>query len=96
MTRSISKTLVLIGAVLLASSRLYYVQEMLAALILFAVLFSCMAAALLMLYVLDRAGEAAIALVEYGAKHVLRHALNWKLFSSSAPALKLSEVGRGK
>jgi hypothetical protein len=61
-----------------AAMRLYYVQEMLAALILFAILFGCFAVVLLLLYTLDRAGQAVLEFLELRGKEVLKHARVWR------------------
>jgi hypothetical protein len=61
-----------------AAMRLYYVQEMLAALILFAILFGCVAVVLLLLYTLDRAGQAVLEFFELRGKEVLKHARVWR------------------
>lgn len=44
----------------LAALQLYYVREMLAALVIFAVLFALVALVTLIVYLLDRAGESAL------------------------------------
>jgi hypothetical protein len=69
---------VLIGCVAVAASKMYYLREMFAALILFAVLFSSVLAVLLTLFLLDRAGEATIAWIGMRAKEALHraHGLN--------------------
>ena len=54
---------------------------MLAALVLFAVFFGCIAAVLLLLFILDRVGETILALLELHAKNVLRHARERRVFS---------------
>jgi hypothetical protein len=50
----------------------YYIQEMLAALVLFTVLFVCMAALAGALFILDRVSSAVIALIESGGKQAAR------------------------
>ncbi len=70
-----------IGSAAFAASRLYYLQEMLAALILVAVLFACVAAVLLVLFILDRAGEATLGFLELRAKEALHVARGWRTFS---------------
>lgn len=72
---------ILIGSAAVAATQLYYVQEMLAALILFAVLFSCIAVVLLVLFILDRAGRATLEFLELRAKEVLQHARAWRALS---------------
>ena len=44
----------------------------------FAVLFSCGAAVLLMLYILDRAGQSTMEFLELRAREVLHHARVWR------------------
>lgn len=68
-----------------AASRIYYLQEMLAALILFAVLFSSVAALLLLLFVLDRAGEATLGFLELRAREALQHARDWRTYLEPKP-----------
>jgi hypothetical protein len=51
---------------------------MLAALILFAVLFSGVAAVLLILFVLYRAADALLEVLELSAKHALQQAREWR------------------
>jgi hypothetical protein len=78
--------LVLIGSALFAASQLYYMREMFAALILFSVLFSAVAAVLLILFLLDRAGEAAISFLEMHARELLQHVRDWRTGSYHAPS----------
>lgn len=78
---------ILIGAAAVAATQLYYVQEMLAALVLFAVLFSCIAAVLLILFILDRAGRATLEFLELCAREVLQHAREWRTFSEPRPRI---------
>ena len=66
------------GFTVATALQIYYVQEMLAALILFAVLFSAVAAVLLILYVLFRAADALLEVLESSAKHALQHARAWR------------------
>jgi hypothetical protein len=47
------------------------------------VLFDCIAAALLLLFIFDRAGEAMLGFLELHAKNVLRHARERRAFSES-------------
>ena len=61
----------LAGCAVLVASRVYYIEEMVAALVLFAVLFSCIAAVALLLIVLGRGGEAILGFVEWHAKNLL-------------------------
>jgi len=72
---------ILIAAAVFAATRLYYVQEMMAALVLFAVLFSCIAAVLFLFFVLDRAGLAMLGFLELRAREMLQHARGWRGFS---------------
>ena len=69
---------VLIGSAVFLVTEIYYLQEMLAALILFAVLFSGGAAVLLMLFILDRAGQSTMEFLELRAREVLHHARVWR------------------
>jgi len=69
---------ILIAAAVFAATRLYYVQEMMAALVLFAVLFSCIAAVLFLFFVLDRAGLAMLGFLELRAREMLQHARGWR------------------
>ena len=69
---------VLIGSAVFLVTEVYYLQEMLAALIIFAVLFSCGAAVLLTLYILDRAGQSTMEFLELRAREVLHHARGWR------------------
>ena len=71
---------ILIGCAAFAAARLYYLQEMLAALILFAVLFSGVAALLLLLFILGRTGEALLEFLELRAREALKHASAWRTF----------------
>jgi hypothetical protein len=73
--------IIVIGFTAFAATRLYYLQEMLAALILFAALFSGVAAVLLLLFVLGRTGEAILDDLELLAKKALQHASAWRTFS---------------
>jgi hypothetical protein len=73
--------IIVIGFTAFAATRLYYLQEMLAALILFAVLFSGVAALLLLLFVLGRTGEAILDGLELLAKEARQHASAWRTFS---------------
>jgi len=65
---------IFIGLAVLAAMQFYYVQEMLAALILFTALFGSIVTALFLLFVLDRAGEAVLHLFELHVKNLLQHA----------------------
>jgi hypothetical protein len=66
------------GFAVATALQIYYVQEMLAALILFAVLFSVVAAVLLILFVLYRAADALLEVLELSAKHALQQARAWR------------------
>jgi hypothetical protein len=68
---------ILVGFAGVAAIRFYYVEEMLAFLVLFAVLFSCVSVVLLLLFILDRASHALIEFVELCGKKVLHHARWW-------------------
>lgn len=69
---------ILIGFIAVVSMRFYYVQEMLAALALFAALFSCVAAVLLILFLLDRACETVLGFLKLHRKTVLQHGRDWR------------------
>jgi len=64
----------LAGCAAFLASRVYYIQEMMAALVLFAVFFSCIAAVVLLLIVLDRGGEAILGFFELHAKSMVQQA----------------------
>lgn len=68
-------TLALLGLAAMAAIRFYYAEEMLAALALFTVLFGCLEAALVVLYLVDRAGRAALDFVELRSRVALQHTL---------------------
>jgi hypothetical protein len=72
---------ILIAAAVAMAAQFYYVREMLAALILLAVLFSCIAAAMLVLFLLDQAGGAMLGFLELQCKTVLQYAREWRSFS---------------
>jgi hypothetical protein len=66
------------GLAALAAIQLYYVQEMLAALLIFAVLFAVVSAVALTVYLLDRAGERALDWAEpYATKAAHAVAGQW-------------------
>jgi hypothetical protein len=73
--------LVALTGVLIAATRSYYIQEMLAALVLFTVLFSVVAGALLLLILLDRGGAAVLGFLESRGKAVLQQAWGGKPLS---------------
>jgi hypothetical protein len=64
--------LILIGVAGVAATRFYRVREMLAALLLFAILYGCIEIVLLIVFVLDRAGEALLEFLEVRGKVVLQ------------------------
>jgi hypothetical protein len=68
---------ILIGGTVMVAMRFYYVREMLAALVLFSVLFGCVAAALTLLFILDRASRAATEFIEVRGKEALQHVRAW-------------------
>ena len=78
---------ILVACAVAMAAQIYYVREMLAALILFSVLFSCVAAAVLVLFLLDRAGGAMLGFLELQYKAVVQHAREWK--SSSEPQSRI-------
>lgn len=71
----------LLGGAAFLAIRVYYLQEMVAALVLFAVLFSCIAAVVLLLIVLDYNGEAILASLQLHAKNLLHQAGARRTFS---------------
>ena len=74
---------VVVGSAAIAATRFYYVQEMLAVLILFALLFGCIAAVVLLLFVLDWAAEAMLGFVVLGAQLLVRYAHQRRAVSES-------------
>ena len=62
------------AAAALPAIRLYYVQEMIAALILFSVLFVAVATVVLIIFLLDRASEHAMTWVEAGVARLVHRA----------------------
>ena len=64
----------LVGCAAFLASRVHYIQEMVAALVLFAVFFSCIAAVVFLLIVLDRSGEAILGFFELHAKNFVLQA----------------------
>jgi len=60
-----------------AAMRLYYV----AALILFTILFGCVAVVLFLLFILDRAGQTVLEFLGLRGKEVLQHARVWPAVS---------------
>jgi hypothetical protein len=75
----------LIGVTALVAMRFYYVREMLAAFVLFSVLFGCVAAVLAMLFILDRAARATTGFFELRGKEALQHARAWHRLSEPRP-----------
>ena len=71
----------LLGLAALVAMRSYYVEEMLAALALFTVLFGCAEALLLLLYGLDRVGGAAVEFIELRMRELLQHARGFRNIS---------------
>jgi len=76
---------ILIGVAAMVAMRFYYVREMLAAFVLFSVLFGCVAAALAMLFTVDRAARAATEFLELRWKGALQHARAWHRMSEPRP-----------
>lgn len=76
--RSVSKSKarkwILLGLAALAAIQLYYVQEMIAVLAIFSVLFALAAGAVLTLFLLDRAGQRTLAWAAPRATHVAQTA----------------------
>ena len=60
-------------------------EEILASLVLFAILFGCVAVVLLFLFMLDRASQALIELVEFCARKLLHYATWWRAASDTRP-----------
>ena len=77
----------LIVVAAIVAMRFYYVREMLAALVLFSALFGCVAAALALLFILDRAGRAVAEFLELRAKEALQHARAWRSLSEPRPKM---------
>jgi len=75
----------LIGVTAMVAMRFYYVREMVAAFVLFSVLFGCVAAALALLFILDRATGAATEFLELRWKGALQHARAWHRLSEPRP-----------
>lgn len=76
---------ILIGVTALVATRFYYVREMLAALVLFSVLFGCVATVLAMLFIMDRAARAATEFFELRGREALQHARAWHRLSEPRP-----------
>jgi hypothetical protein len=74
----IIKRIVLTATALIAI-RQFYVQELIAAVIIFSVLFACLAVVVLLLFLVDQAWQAALDQIEIHAKAVGRAARrNWE------------------
>jgi hypothetical protein len=73
------RTGILVGLIIIGATRVYYVREMLAALIIFSALFALVAAIGLVLFLswflLDRASQRALGWIEVRAKSFARAAL---------------------
>jgi hypothetical protein len=65
---------ILLGLAALAAIQLYQVQELIAALAIFSVLFALAAGAALMLFLLDRAGQSTLAWAALRTTHVAQTA----------------------
>jgi hypothetical protein len=74
-TESKARKWIWIGLASLVAIQIYYVREMLAALVIFTVVFALMAAVAVVLFLLDRASQRTVAWVEPQAKQaaVLAH-----------------------
>lgn len=70
------KSWIWIGLAAVPAIRLYYVQEMIAALIIFSVLFVGASTVVLILYLLDRASDHIIAWAEVGVARVVRRVVD--------------------
>lgn len=66
-----NKKWIWIGLAAVPAIRLYYVQEMIAALIMFSVLFVCAAAVVLIIFFLDRASQHVMTWAEGSVARVL-------------------------
>jgi hypothetical protein len=76
------------GLAALAAVQIYYVQEMLAALLIFAVLFAVVSVVALTVYLLDRAGESALDWVEpHAAKAAHAVAGQWTFLDEAKKKL---------
>ena len=75
----------LIGVTAMVAMRFYYVREMLAAFVLFSLLFGCAAAVVAMLFILDRAARVATEFLELRGKEALQHARAWHRLSEPRP-----------
>lgn len=75
--------IIFIGFARVAATRFYYAEEMLASLVLFAALFSCVAMVLLLLFMLGRASQALIAFAGSCGRKVWHHTYWWR--NASAP-----------
>jgi hypothetical protein len=73
-SKSKGRNWTLLGLAALAAIRLYQVQEMIAALAIFSVLFALAAGAVLTLFLLDRAGERTLAWAAPRLTHLARAA----------------------
>jgi hypothetical protein len=63
-----------VGLAALAAVQLYFVQEMMAALVLFSILFAVVATGVLLVYLFDRAGQRAMDWAEPRAVRAARSA----------------------
>lgn len=68
-----------------AAIRVYYVQEMLAILILLAVLFGCVAIVFLFLLMLNQSGRWLIDFFELRRKNALQQVFSWRASSEAQP-----------
>ena len=75
------------GLAALEAMQLYYVQEMLAALLLFAALFAVAAIVALIFFVVDWAGESALAWAEPRVVHAGKAARLWSRFEEASRKL---------
>lgn len=66
---------ILVAPIAVATTQVYYVREMLAALIIFSVLFAFVAAIVVALFLLDRASQLALGWIEARAKSFAHAAL---------------------
>ena len=66
---------ILVALITIGATRVYYVLEMLVALVIFSALFASVAAIVLIWFLLDRASQLALGWVEARAKSFARAAL---------------------
>ena len=75
------------GLAALAALRLYYVQEMIAALLLFSILFAVAVMVALVLFTVDWASQSAVAWAEPRVIHASKSARLWPRFETASRRL---------